>query len=75
MTKSVQFKVGMTCGGCSSAVTKILMKIEGVQEVDCNVETKDVKVFCEDSVEDTRLLEALYKWGSASNKSVELVSS
>ena len=29
MTKKVSFKVGMTCGGCKGAVTRILSKIEG----------------------------------------------
>ena len=29
MTKSVLFDVGMTCGGCSAAVTRILKKVEG----------------------------------------------
>ena len=33
MTKVVNFTVGMTCGGCSGAVTKILSKIEGTLEV------------------------------------------
>jgi copper chaperone CopZ len=29
MTKTVSFKVGMTCGGCKGAVTRILSKMEG----------------------------------------------
>lgn len=29
MTKVTEFKVGMTCDGCSSACTRILNKIEG----------------------------------------------
>eukprot|EP01033_Poteriospumella_lacustris_P015131 gene15131-gene16000 len=29
MTKTVNIKVGMTCSGCSGAVTRILSKIEG----------------------------------------------
>ena len=73
MTKVVEFKVGMTCGGCSGAVTRILKKIEGVQDIDANVETKEVKVTCEDSVESQVMLDALKKWGEASKKSVELV--
>lgn len=73
MTKVVEFKVGMTCGGCSGAVTRILKKIEGVQDIDANVETKEVKVTCEDSVESQVMLDALKKWSEASKKSVELV--
>ena len=34
----------MTCGGCSNAIKKILGKIEGVADVDANVEEKLVKV-------------------------------
>jgi copper chaperone len=74
MSKEVAFKVGMTCGGCSSAVTRILKRIDGVEEVECNVETKDVKVTCAESVESSVLLEALEKWSASSKKSVELVS-
>lgn len=29
MVKVTEFKVGMTCDGCSSACTRILTKIEG----------------------------------------------
>ena len=72
--KEVLFKVGMTCGGCSGAVTRILSKIEGVEKVDANVETKEVKVSCASSVDDQVLLTALTTWAKASGKSVELVS-
>ena len=40
MSKIVEFKVGMTCGGCSGAITRILKKIEGVDTIDADVETK-----------------------------------
>ena len=33
MSKTVVFEVGMTCGGCSAAVTRILKKVEG--EIKC----------------------------------------
>ena len=29
MSKVVEFKVGMTCGGCANAVNRILTKIPG----------------------------------------------
>lgn len=29
MTKTVTFKVGMSCDGCKGAITRILSKIEG----------------------------------------------
>ena len=73
MAKVVEFKVGMTCGGCSGAVTRILKKIEGVEDIDAIVETKEVKVTCDDAVDNQVMLDALLKWGQASKKSVELV--
>ena len=44
--KYVHFKIGMTCGGCAKAVTKILSKVEGVEIVEISVENKDVKIIC-----------------------------
>ena len=73
MTKEVQFIVGMTCGGCSGAVTRILSKIEGVEKVDANVETKKVVVTCSETVEDQTLLDALLNWAKAAGTAVELV--
>ena len=35
MAKVTEFKVGMTCDGCSSACTRILNKIEGEFSVCC----------------------------------------
>lgn len=74
MTKTVNFKVGMTCGGCSGAIERILSKIEGVQNVNTNLETKLVVVTCEDTVETQTLLDALLKWSAASKKTVELLN-
>ena len=74
MTKIVEFKVGMTCGGCSGAVTRILGKIEGVSNIDANIEAKLVKVTCEDSVENQVMLDALLKWAEASKKEVQLIN-
>jgi len=36
------FEVGMTCDGCSAAIKRILNKIEGITEVDADVEAKTV---------------------------------
>jgi copper chaperone len=71
--KEIQFNVGMTCGGCSGAVTRILSKIEGVEKVDANVETKKVIVSCAETVDEQTLLDALMKWSLSSGKTVELV--
>ena len=74
MTKTVHFKVGMTCGGCSGAVQRILGKIEGVESVNANLDTKDVTVVTSDDVDKQVLLDALLKWSTASKKSVELIN-
>ena len=74
MTKVVQFSVEMKCQGCAGAVKKILSRIEGVSEIDANLETKKVLVSCEDEVEDQALLEALLKWSVSSGKAVALVA-
>lgn len=68
MSKIVNFTVGMTCGGCSGAVTRILKKIEGVEEVEANIETKEVKVTCEEKVDPETLLASLMKWSESSGK-------
>eukprot|EP00019_Armaparvus_languidus_P002617 CAMPEP_0168595714 /NCGR_PEP_ID=MMETSP0420-20121227/9623_1 /TAXON_ID=498008 /ORGANISM="Pessonella sp." /LENGTH=61 /DNA_ID=CAMNT_0008632207 /DNA_START=50 /DNA_END=235 /DNA_ORIENTATION=- len=34
----------MTCGGCSKAITALVSKVDGVDSVDANWETKEVKV-------------------------------
>ncbi|CAI5746204.1 unnamed protein product [Peronospora destructor] len=72
MTKVTEFKVGMTCDGCSSACTRILSKIEGVADVKCDVEKQQILVKGDADV--NAMLEALLKWSKASGKSVELVA-
>ncbi len=71
--KDILFKVGMTCSGCSGAITRILKKIEGVDTIDADLETLIVKVKAEEAVDPQVLLTALQKWSSVSGKSVELL--
>jgi copper chaperone len=42
--QKLEFRVGMTCGGCKSAVTKILQKTPGVASIDADVDKKQVIV-------------------------------
>ncbi|CAI5733643.1 unnamed protein product [Hyaloperonospora brassicae] len=72
MTKVTEFKVGMTCNGCSDACTRILGKIDGVTDVQCDMEKQQVLV--EGDADANVMLEALLKWSKASGKSVELVA-
>lgn len=61
----------MTCDGCANAVKRILGKIDGVAEVNTDVPGKTVVI--KGSADQGVMLAALQKWGSASNKMVELV--
>ncbi|CAH0522679.1 unnamed protein product [Peronospora belbahrii] len=72
MVKVTEFKVGMTCDGCSSACTRILTKIEGVTDVKCDVDKQQILV--EGDADVNVMLDALLKWSNASGKSVELVA-
>ncbi|OQR84700.1 hypothetical protein ACHHYP_13037 [Achlya hypogyna] len=64
------FNVGMTCGGCSSACERILLKIDGVKSVACDIDAKTVVVT--GTADPQVMLAALLKWSAASGKSVEL---
>merc|ERR1712151_575502 len=65
----VTFSVGMTCEGCSGAVTKILKKMDGIEDVECDIEKKEVKVtYVGDKVEPKGMHEKLEKWATAAGK-------
>ncbi|KAL7454839.1 hypothetical protein ACHAWC_009306 [Mediolabrus comicus] len=69
-----RFDVGMTCDGCANAVKRILGKIDGVSDIQTNVEAKSVVVVHNDTVSKEVMLEKLQKWSAASGKSVALAS-
>ena len=46
-----ELDVGMTCGGCSGAIERILGKVEGISKVECNLDTKKVYVHGVDGLE------------------------
>ena len=71
MTSSVAYKVEMTCSGCSGAVTRILSKIEGVANVECDLNVQKVVVSGE-GLDSEKMLAALQKWGTAAKKTVEV---
>jgi copper chaperone CopZ len=58
------FKKQKHSGGCSNAVNRVLKKIEGVTNVDCNVEAKSVVVTHDASVTPAFMLEKLQKVSS-----------
>ncbi|KAI8591433.1 heavy metal-associated domain-containing protein [Geranomyces variabilis] len=59
-----KFKVTMSCGGCSGAVTRILQKTEGVQNFDVSLETQLVTVTTDTLTQD-QVFEAVKKSGKA----------
>ena len=67
-----KFHVGMTCEGCSGAVTRLLKKMEGVSDVACNIEAKTAVVTHDASVTAQQMFEKLQKWSAASGKSVAM---
>eukprot|EP00562_Extubocellulus_spinifer_P005640 CAMPEP_0178520828 /NCGR_PEP_ID=MMETSP0696-20121128/27618_1 /TAXON_ID=265572 /ORGANISM="Extubocellulus spinifer, Strain CCMP396" /LENGTH=73 /DNA_ID=CAMNT_0020151723 /DNA_START=57 /DNA_END=278 /DNA_ORIENTATION=- len=69
-----RFDVGMTCEGCASAVKRILGKMDGVSDVQTDVEAKTVVVTADASVSPELMLEKLEKWSKASGKSVALAA-
>lgn len=69
-----RFDVGMTCEGCAGAVKRILGKVEGVTDIETNVEAKTVVVTHANSVSKQDMLQKLEKWSASSGKSVALVS-
>lgn len=71
-TKTIKLKVGMTCEGCVGAVTRILAKVPGVENISATVATKEVNVEVSEEVEGQALVDALKKWSESSGKSVEL---
>uniref|UniRef100_A0A0G4I6W7 HMA domain-containing protein n=1 Tax=Chromera velia CCMP2878 TaxID=1169474 RepID=A0A0G4I6W7_9ALVE len=71
MSTKVEFKAGMTCEGCSGAVTRILKKVEGVQDIQCDIEGKKV-VVTGTNLDADLMLQKLKAWGDAAGKEVAL---
>jgi copper chaperone CopZ len=60
--------------GCSGACTRILKKIDGVQQVDAKVEDQKITVVHDPKVSPDDMLAALKKWGDAGGKKVALLA-
>ena len=57
----------IVCGGCASAIKKALGNVEGVKEVDVDVETKAVTVEHEPQVSRDAIIETLDRAGFPAN--------
>ncbi|KAA0146835.1 hypothetical protein FNF27_07397 [Cafeteria roenbergensis] len=71
---TIRLRVGMTCGGCEGAVTRILGKLEGVTDVTTSVADKLVTCKVAPPATAEAVVAALQKWGSASKKEVTLLA-
>lgn len=58
---------GIVCGGCAGAIKKALGNVEGVKEVDVDVETKAVTVEHEPKVSRQLVIETLDRAGFPSS--------
>lgn len=74
MPEETLLYVGMTCGGCSGAVKRILNKLSGVEDVDADVDTKKVVVSHDKSIDEDDILRALEAWSKSAGKEVRLWS-
>lgn len=57
----------IVCGGCANAIKNALGRVEGVNEVEVNVETKEVRVEHKESVTRDRIVDALDEAGFPTN--------
>ena len=67
------FHVGMTCGGCSGAVTKLLSTEGYIKKFELSVEDKKVKVVGPEGT-DTKVIDRLTKWATASKKELAFLT-
>ena len=57
----------IVCGGCASAIKKALGNVEGVSNVDINIDTKAVTVKHQSNVSREKIVETLDKAGFPSS--------
>lgn len=63
MTQATYTVTGMTCGHCVSSVTEEISEIDGVQQVDVELETGKVTVTGDESVSDDAVRAAVTEAG------------
>jgi len=67
------FKVEMSCGGCSAAVTRVLNKVDGVESVAASLDEQQVLVTHAKDASIDNMMEGLKKWAESSGKEISLV--
>ncbi|KAM7440347.1 ATX1 antioxidant protein 1 [Porites harrisoni] len=61
MASRHEFQVEMTCGGCSGAVTRVLNKKEGIDNIEIDMEKQ--RVYVTSALSSDELLETIKKAG------------
>eukprot|EP00451_Oxyrrhis_marina_P003765 CAMPEP_0204276584 /NCGR_PEP_ID=MMETSP0468-20130131/28409_1 /ASSEMBLY_ACC=CAM_ASM_000383 /TAXON_ID=2969 /ORGANISM="Oxyrrhis marina" /LENGTH=80 /DNA_ID=CAMNT_0051253223 /DNA_START=42 /DNA_END=284 /DNA_ORIENTATION=+ len=78
MSSKVIFNAGMTCDGCSGAITRILKKIPAVEDIKCDLEPEKVEdrtvTVTGAGLDADDMLAKLEKWAAAAGKTVSLKS-
>ena len=67
-----EFKVGMTCSGCSNAIKRILDQQPNIVSFETSVPDKKLTVIGADGI-DLVIMEKLTKWANAAKKDLEYV--
>ncbi|KAF1921941.1 heavy-metal-associated domain-containing protein [Ampelomyces quisqualis] len=62
-THTYKFNIGMSCGGCSGAVERVLKKLEGVESYKVSLETQTAEVVTAESLDYETVLEKIKKTG------------
>jgi len=52
---------GMTCQGCMNTVKRTLSAVDGVVNVDVNLVPGSATILCQDSLEESQLIEAIHQ--------------
>lgn len=73
MDQTIRIKAEMSCEGCCGAITKILNKVEGVSNIQCDVQGQLVTIQAAAAVESADLMNRLSVWSEASGRHVELL--
>lgn len=62
--KTIEIQVeNIKCGGCANSIRNSLSKIEGVNQIDVNIENGVISTIVEDFVNEEQLSKVLHKMG------------
>ncbi len=72
--KLVQVFAEMSCEGCSGAITRILGKVQGVQDIQCSIPEQRVSFTVDDGFDTEVAMAKLRVWADAAGKQVSLIT-